>query len=103
MGLPYSLSRRELRSRQRIAVQLAAREPVYHSREQLFADIGLIDGLLTPPGGLTAFVRRQVVPPREVIRERAEKDGEATVASPLTYALSVLARFSLALASLLRL
>lgn len=103
VGLPRSLDRRALRSRQRLAVQLATREPIYRSKEQLFADIGLIDGLLTPPGGLTAFVRRQVVPPREVIRERAEKDGEAPVASPLAYALSVLARFSLALASLLRL
>jgi hypothetical protein len=103
VGLPRSPGRRALGSRQRIAVQLATREPVYRSKEQLFADIGLIDGLLTPPGGLTAFIRRQVVPPREVIRERAEKDGEASVASPLTYALSVLVRFSLALASLLRL
>lgn len=103
VGLPRSLSRHELGSRQRIAVQLAAREPVYGSREQLFAEIGLIDGLLAPPGGLAAFVRRQVVPPRDVIRERAEKDGEAPVASPLTYGLSMLARFGLALASLLRL
>jgi hypothetical protein len=102
VGLPRSLSRHELRSRQRIAVQLATREPVFRSREQLFAEIGLIDGLLTPPRGLPAFVRRQVVPPREVIRERAEKDGDAPVASPLAYGLSVLARFGLALASLLR-
>jgi hypothetical protein len=102
VGLPASLGRRALGSRQRIAVQLADREPVYRSKEQLFAEIGLIDGLLTPPGNLAAFVRRQVIPPREVIRERAEKDGEAPVASPLAYALSVLARFGLALASLLR-
>lgn len=101
VGLPGSLSRSELRSRQRIAVRLATREPVYRSREQLFAEIGLIDGLLTPPGGLGAFVRRQVFPPREVIRERAEKDGDAPVASPLAYGLSALARFGLALARLL--
>jgi Uncharacterised nucleotidyltransferase len=100
VGLPQSLNRRELRSRQRIAVQLAIREPVFRSREQLFAEIGLIDGLLTPPGGTRAFVRRQVVPPREVIRERAEKDGEAPIASPLAYGLSALARFGIALASL---
>ena len=101
VGLPRSLSRHELGSRQRIAVQLAIREPVYSSREQLFAEIGLIDGLLTPSRDLAAFVRRQVVPPREVIRERAEKDGEAQVASPLAYALGTLARFGLALARLL--
>jgi hypothetical protein len=102
VGLPRSLSRRELRSRQRIAVQLATREPVYRSKEQLFADIGLIDGLLTPPDGTGAFIRRQVFPPREVIRERAEKDGEAPVASPLAYGLSVLARFGLAIGRLLK-
>jgi len=101
VGLPRSLSRHELGSRQRIAVQLAIREPVFRSREQLFAEIGLIDGLLTPPGGLTAFVRRQVVPPREVITERAEKDGDAPVSSPLAYGLSVLTRFGLALGQLL--
>ena len=102
VGLPGSLSRRELGPRQRIAIRLAARAPVYRSREQLFAEIGLIDGLLTPPGGLAAFVRRQVVPPCEVIRERAEKDGDAPVASPVAYGLSALARFGLALARLLR-
>lgn len=100
VGLPRSLNRPDLRSRQRIAVQLASREPIFRSREQLFAEIGLIDGLLTPPGGTAAFIRRQVFPPREVIRERAEKDGEASVASPLAYGLSVLARFGIALASL---
>jgi hypothetical protein len=103
VGLPRSLSPSKLRSGQRIAVRLAAREPIYRSREQLFAEIGLIDGLLTPPGGLGAFVRRQVFPPREVIRERAEKDGDAPVASPFAYGVSVLTRFGLALASLLRL
>jgi hypothetical protein len=101
VGVPRSLSPSKLGSRQRIAVQLAIREPVYRSREQLFAEIGLIDGLLTPPSGLGAFVRRQIFPPREVIRERAEKDGDAPVASPFAYGLSVLTRFCLALASLL--
>jgi hypothetical protein len=101
IGLLASLSRRELGPRQRIAVRLATREPVYRSREQLFAEIGLIDGLLTPPRGLAAFARRQIVPPREVICERAEKSGETPVASPLVYGLSVLARFGLVVASLL--
>ncbi len=102
VGLPRSTSRRELGSRERIAGRLAARAPVYHSSEQLFAEIGLIDGLLTPPGGLEAFARRQVVPPREVIRERAQKSGNERVASTVMYGLSVLARFSLALVRLLR-
>jgi putative nucleotidyltransferase-like protein len=101
VGLPPSLNRQELRPRQRLAVQLAVREPVFHSTKQLFAEIGLIDGLLTPSGGTGAFIRRQVFPPREVIRERAEKDGDAPIASPLAYGLSALARFGLALGRLL--
>jgi hypothetical protein len=102
VGLPRPTSRRELGSRERIAVRLAARAPVYRSSEQLFAEIGLIDGLLTPPGDLAAFARRQIAPPREVIRERAQKSGNERVASTLMYGLSVLARFGLALARLLR-
>jgi hypothetical protein len=102
VGLPRSTSRRELGGRERIALRLAARAPVYRSSEQLFAEIGLIDGLLTPPGELAAFARRQVAPPREVIREHAEKSGNERVAPTFTFALSVLARFGLALARLLR-
>jgi hypothetical protein len=45
-----------------LAVRLA--DPYPHSSEvQLYADMGLIDGLLTPRGGLGAFVRRQLAPP----------------------------------------
>lgn len=102
VGLPRLPRRRELGSRERIAERLAARAPVYRSSEQLFAEIGLIDGLLTPPGELAAFARRQVVPPREVIRERAQKSGNERVATTIMYGLSVLARFGLALARLLR-
>lgn len=100
VGLSTSLIHQPLNRRQRTAVRLTAGLPVYRSREQLFAEIGLIDGLLTPPGGLPAFFRRQVAPPRAVIRERAEKDGEAPVASPFAYSLGTLTRFALALARL---
>jgi O-antigen/teichoic acid export membrane protein len=85
----------------RAAVRLASRPRSYRSREQLFAQIGLIDGLLTPRGGFGAFVRRQIAPPAAVIRERAEKEGEgATPGSTPGHAVRTLARFCLALSRL---
>jgi hypothetical protein len=84
-------------------VRLAAGSRIHRSREQLFAEIGLIDGLLTPAGELTAFARRQVVPPGEVIRERAQKSGEEPVGATVLYGLRMLVRFGLALAGLVRL
>ncbi len=85
----------------RAAVRLADRPRAFRSREQLFAQIGLIDGLLTPRGGFRAFVRRQIAPPAEVIREHAEKDGEGRrPGSTAGYAVRTLTRFGLALARL---
>lgn len=85
----------------RAAVRLTARPRPYRSREQLFAQIGLVDGLLTPRGGFRAFVRRQVAPPAEVIREHTEKDGRGDrPGSTAGYAVRTLARFCLALARL---
>lgn len=85
----------------RAAVRLASRPRAYRSQEQLFAQIGLIDGLLTPRGGLTAFARRQIAPPAEVIREHAEKDGKGKrPGSTAGYAVRTLTRFCLALARL---
>jgi O-antigen/teichoic acid export membrane protein len=92
-----------LGARTRVAVRLSSRARAYRSREQLFAQIGLIDGLLTPRGGFAAFVRRQIAPPAAVIREHAEKDGDgARPGSTAGYAMRTLARFCLALAGLLR-
>ncbi len=45
-----------LHLRDRMAVRLANPNP-HSSRSQLYADIGFIDGLLTPPGGFGAFIR----------------------------------------------
>jgi hypothetical protein len=86
-----------LGARGRLAVRLADTRP-YRSEAQLFAEIGLIDGLLTPPRGLWAFVRRQVAPPREVIREH-ERGGRSN--STLGYCVRVLGRYGLAIARLL--
>jgi hypothetical protein len=87
--------------RGRLAVRLADAR-TYNSEAQLFAEIGLIDGLLTPRGGLPAFVRRQVAPPVEVIREHAEKAHRGRVTTTLGYSLRTLGRYALALARLLR-
>ncbi len=85
-----------LDGRGRIAVRLANSQP-YRSEAQLFAEIGLIDGLLTPPRGLPAFVRRQVAPPAAVIREHAEKAHRGRATSTLGYSLRVLGRYALAM------
>lgn len=90
-----------LGARGRLAVRLADPHP-YESQAQLFAEIGLIDGLLAPPRGLWAFVRRQVAPPAEVIREHVEKAHRGRATSTLGYSLRVLGRYALALTRLLR-
>jgi len=89
-----------LGARGRIAARLANARP-YDSEAQLFAEIGLIDGLLTPRQGLPAFFRRQVAPPAEVIREHAEKAHRGRVTSTVGYSLRVLGRYALAIARLL--
>jgi hypothetical protein len=89
-----------LGTRGRIAASLANARP-YDSEAQLFAEIGLIDGLLTPRQGLPAFFRRQVAPPTEVIREHAEKAHRGRVTSTVGYSLRVLGRYTLAIARLL--
>jgi Uncharacterised nucleotidyltransferase len=90
-----------LGARGRIAVRLANGHP-YDSQAQLFAEIGLIDGLLAPPRGLWTFVRRQVAPPAEVIREHVEKAHRGRATSTLGYSLRVLGRYALAMIRLLR-
>jgi hypothetical protein len=99
---PYPRSGAELGTRGRIAVSLATRERSFPSRQQLFAEIGLIDGLLTPPRGLGAFLGRQVAPPFEVIQGQAEKGGSVPVGSRAGYALRMLVRYAMALGGRLR-
>ena len=90
-----------LRTRDRVAVRLT--EPhLYASEPQLYASMALIDGLLAPAGGLRGFVRRQVIPPREVLEEQAKKAGLPKVSSPLGHGVRVLGRYALALARLRR-
>jgi Uncharacterised nucleotidyltransferase len=89
----------KLGRRGRLAVRLANPHP-YGSRPQLYADMGLIDGLLAPPGGFRAFIKRQVVPPREVLHERAQKERRQA-GSTLGHSVRVLARYGLSMTRLL--
>lgn len=91
----------KLRRRGRIAIRLAAPHP-HASQPQLYADMGLIDGLLAPPGDFHAFIRRQIFPPREVLHERARSAQRQRSSSTLGHSLRVLWRYGLAMASLSR-
>lgn len=88
-----------LGSRGHIAARIAS--PLSRaSAPQLYAEMGLVDGLLAPTGGLAAFVRRQILPPRGVLRERARYAGQRA-GTPLGHGARVLARYALALARVL--
>jgi Uncharacterised nucleotidyltransferase len=104
VGLPAGhLTRRgpRLGARGRIALELA--DPYPRPNEaQLYADMGLIDGLLTPPGAFGAFVRRQVILPRAVIRQHTTEAQEQRVSSTFGYGVRVLGRYGLAMSRLLR-
>ena len=87
--------------RDRMAMRLADPNP-RASRHQLYADMGLIDGLLMPTGGLGAFIRRKVVPPREVLNEHARHSSKGRAISPFGHSLRVLVRYGLALIKVVR-
>lgn len=104
VGLPLDRlteCRSKLRLRDHIAVRLATPNP-HVSEPQLYADMGLIDGLLAPSGGFSAFVRRQVIPPREVLREHARKAQRSRASSSLGHVVRVLFRYGLAMVGLVR-
>jgi hypothetical protein len=87
--------------RERMAVRLANPNP-RSSQSQLYADVGLIDGLLTPSGGFGAFVRRQVLPPAEVLEQQAEHGERSRARSSVGRCAGVLARYSARIVSLTR-
>ncbi len=87
------------RVRERLAARMANPLP-RSSRPQLYAEIGFVDWLLAPPGGLRAVFRRQVMIPRGVRLERARCAGAPRAASAWGYAARVLGRYPFALARL---
>lgn len=104
VGLPaarLSDKANSLDLRQRTAVRLANPNP-RQSPPQIYADRGLIDGLLAPPGEVRGFVRRQLLPPREVLVQQAEHAQREKVHSSLGRLSGVLGRYGLTMARLLR-
>ena len=87
--------------RGRMVVRLANPNP-HSSQSQLYADIGLIDGLLAPRGGFGAFVRRQVFPPREVLDQQARHGARRRRRTSLGRGTGVLARYGLTMTRLVR-
>ena len=103
VGLPSArlLNGARLGGRGRVAVALADPRP-YATLQQLYAEIALIDGLLTPRGGFGAYLRRQIAPSAEVIEDHTNKGLGAHMTSRAGYALRILGRYALALGRLLR-
>jgi hypothetical protein len=103
-GLPAELivgDARKLAIRERVAVRLANPNP-HSSPSQLYADMGLIDGLLAPPGGFGAFVRRQLLPAPEVLDQQAQHGAKHRARSRMARFVGVLARYALTLTRLFR-
>jgi hypothetical protein len=84
----------KLKARERLAARMADPNPTGR-RSQLHADMGFIDGLLTPTRDLPKFVRRQIFIPGGVFREYA-KHEDFRAWSSFDYAIRVLARYGLA-------
>jgi hypothetical protein len=78
--------------RERAAARLANPHP-RASQSQLYADRGLIDGLLSPAGDFNGFVRRQLLPPREVLEQQAGHASRAHVRSSLGRFAGTLTRY----------
>ncbi len=83
--------------RERLAVRLANPHPT-STQSQLYADMGLVDGLLAPRGGFREFVRRQLLPPEEVLDQQARHGQRSGARSSSARFLGVLARYALTVA-----
>jgi hypothetical protein len=104
VGLPVGKiisDRHRLGLRGRIAARLANPNPD-SSPAQIYADMGLIDGLLAPRGGFGGFVRRQVLPPSEVLDQHARYSERSRQRSMFGRGAGVLARYGLTMTRLLR-
>ncbi|HEY2201622.1 MAG TPA: hypothetical protein VGH56_07020, partial [Solirubrobacteraceae bacterium] len=87
--------------RERTAARLAKPNP-HADMRQSYAEIALIDGLLTPAGGFGRFVVRQLLPPRQVLAKQARDSGRAHAWPPLIRCIGMLGRFTVGLLGLVR-
>jgi hypothetical protein len=104
VGLPLAQRLRatpKLGLRGRLAVRLANPNP-RASPSQLYADMGVIDGLLMPPGELGLFVKRNVLLPREVLADLDRRAPKRRPRASLSRGAGVLARYGLTMTRLLR-
>ncbi len=92
---------RKLDLRDRTAVRLANPNP-QEGQSQIYADMGLIDGLLAPPGGFCSFVRRQVLLPRGVLDELDRYAPKRWARSSVVRGAGVVGRYGLTMARLVR-
>jgi N-acetylglucosaminyldiphosphoundecaprenol N-acetyl-beta-D-mannosaminyltransferase len=86
--------------RGRLACRLANPNPS-GSWAQLYADRGLVDALVSPPGGFGAFVRRQLFPPLEIRAVHARIAGRDGAHSLLSRGAGTLARYGVSAARLI--
>ncbi|HET9768331.1 MAG TPA: WecB/TagA/CpsF family glycosyltransferase [Thermoanaerobaculia bacterium] len=102
IGLPARQllgARFRARRRDRLATRFANPHPEGTTPAQHFADRGLVDGLLTPRGGLRAFVDRQLLPSEAVLEQQADFLGRARARGRAARLLGTLGRYGVRLGS----
>ncbi|HEX4482990.1 MAG TPA: nucleotidyltransferase family protein [Solirubrobacteraceae bacterium] len=87
--------------RGRLAARLANPHP-RTSQSQLYADMGLVDGLLAPNGDFRAFARRQLLPPHEVLSEQAHHAAKERTRSAIGHCVGALTRYGVTIARTFR-
>lgn len=85
--------------RLRLAISMANPNP-RSKPAQLYADCGLLEGLLSPPGTLGSWMRRQLLPPNSVRAQQARHGRRSNARSSAARCLGVLARYGYRLATL---
>jgi hypothetical protein len=103
VGVPAAaiLGGGRLDRRARMATRMADPLPS-SSLSQVYADIALVDGLLTPPGGFLAYVRRQLLPPHEVLEQQARHGARSHSRTRLARLAGIAIRYLVALKRLPR-
>jgi hypothetical protein len=104
VGLPSTRISARLQAfgiRDRVALRMANPNPS-SSSSQLYAEMGLIGGLLAPPGQFAACLRRELFPPRGVREVQARHSARPRPRPPLVRTTGILARYGVTMARLPR-